>query len=151
MKNEGKIKIWIIVSIIVILCVVAVIVILLIGNKGNSTNELASFEYDVLIEEHRYQYEGVPDELVPVGGYSTTYYYTVINSEEKEKYVVAYQDVWGIHNERGDLDTVTVSVEELTDSEIENAINQYGKNEKKSNLQDLIEKEVDEKYTIKIN
>lgn len=150
MKNEGKIKIWIIVSIIVILCV-AVIVILLIGNKGNSTNELASFEYDVLIEEHRHQYEGVPDVLVPAGGYSTTYYYTVINSEEKEKYVVAYQDVWDIHNERGDLDTVTVNVEELTDSEIENAINQYGKNEKKSNLQDLIEKEVDEKYTIRIN
>ena len=109
--------------------------------------QLECFEYDILIEEYRYEYEGVPSNMQPAGGYSSNYYYQVINSEKKEKYVVVYQDVWSAHNEKGDKDILSIGIMPVTNEEIEDYINQYGK-VSRTKLKKLLNKTIKENYKI---
>lgn len=139
MKNKVNLRI-----VILIILFIAALIIFFLSFNNLRFNTL---EYDIIVEKHRYQYEGW--EFPPSGGYSTSYFYTVINSEKKEKYILTYQDIWDIHNQRGDVDIVTIEIESISDSELKEAINKYEKNDKKLNLRDLLEQKVKEKYKIK--
>lgn len=143
MKQSKVLKIGIIVLSVLIIIGVIVLYNMFVYPKSL----LANLEYDILIEEHRNQYAGMAD--IPATGYSTTYYYTVINSTKKEKYTLIYQDVWDIHNQNGDIDSIKIEIEEITDEEVQRAINEYGKKNKKSKLKDLFEQNIEEKYRIK--
>lgn len=139
MKNKVNLRI----VILILIFIVALIIFFLSFNNLRFN----TLKYDIIVEKHRYQYEGW--EFPPSGGYSTNYFYTVINTEKKEKYILTYQNIWDIHNQRGDIDTITVEIESISDSELEEAVNKYEKNDQKLKFKDLFEQEVKEKYKIK--
>ena len=139
MKNKVNLRI-----VILIISFIAALIIFFLSFNNLRFNTL---EYDIIVEKHRYQYEGW--EFPPSGGYSTSYFYTVINSEKKEKYILTYQDIWDIHNQRGDVDIVTIEIESISDSELNEAINNFGKSEENLKFKDLFKQEVKEKYKIK--
>ena len=139
MKNKVNLRI-----VILIISFIAALIIFFLSFNNLRFNTL---EYDIIVEKHRYQYEGW--EFPPSGGYSTNYFYTVINSEKKEKYTLTYQNIWDIHNQRGDVDIVTIEIESISDSELNESINNFGKSEENLKFKDLFEQEVKEKYKIK--
>ena len=110
-----------------------------------------SLEYDIIVEKHRYEYEGLPAGEIPETGYSTNYYYVVVNSTLHEKYTLKYEDVWEVHNERGDYDTLTISTETISDEDLDNLIEQYGKNSHLLKVKDFFEADVKEEYIVKGN
>ena len=134
-------------SIIVLVLLITIIVYI---NTNNSAY-LDNIKYDVLIAEHRYEYEDVDDSMIPEGGYSTNYYYIVINSDKLEKYTVRYSDIWDVHNERGDIDTISIKKETINKIELESAIKKYGKTNKKNKLKELLDNNIKEKYVTKID
>lgn len=121
--------------------------IILIKPEFNG-DEIDDFKYDILVLEHRYEYEDVDPHLIPETGYSSSYYYTVINSEKLEKYIIIYTDVWNAHNERGEKDTVSIKKELIDKTELENAIKQYGKTKNMNSLKKLLDKNINEEYII---
>ena len=86
---------------------------------------LDRIKYDILIEEHRYEYE---EGMLQLTGYATNYYYTIINSEKLEKYIATYCDVWSVHNENGKIDTVNIKKESINKIELADAINKIWQN-----------------------
>ncbi len=134
---------------VAIFCI-AIVSLALLPNKTKPVDKsFDSLQYDIIVEKHRYEYEGWNPEEVPVGGYSTNYYYTVINSELHEKYTIIYQDVWSVHNERGDIDTITVTTEVVSDEDIDLYIEKYGKQDHLLSVKDFFEADVKEEYLIK--
>ena len=89
--------------------------------------------------------------MIPEGGYSTNYYYIVINSDKLEKYTVRYSDIWDVHNERGDIDTISIKKETINKIELESAIKKYGKTNNKKKLKELLDNNIKEKYVTKID
>ena len=73
-----------------------------------------SLEYDIIVEKHRYEYEGLPAGEIPETGYSTNYYYVVVNSTLHEKYTLKYEDVSEVHNEDIDYNTLTISTKTIS-------------------------------------
>ena len=140
-------KRFIIISIIVLTLLITII----IYTNIRYSIYLDCIKYDILIEEHRYEYEGIDDSMIPLGGYSTNYYYTVINSDKLEKYTVRYSDIWTVHNEKGDIDTIIIKKESIDKFELEYTIKKYGKNNEKNKLKELLNKNIKEKYVIKID
>ena len=145
MKNKNVKKIIIIA---IILLVVIGIILAILNKNAISLNRL---EYDILVESNRYQYEGVDPMYVPDGGYSSNYYYTLINSVKKEKYTIAYQDVWDVHNEKGDKDKVTITINKIDDNELQENINKYGKSSKLLSVKKLLDEHSNEKYEVVFN
>ena len=133
-----------------IIVLVLLIIIIAYINTNNSVY-LDNIKYDVLIAEHRYEYEDVDDSMIPEGGYSTNYYYIVINSDKLEKYTVRYSDIWDVHNERGDIDTISIKKETINKIELESAIKKYGKTNNKKKLKELLDNNIKEKYVTKID
>ena len=137
----------------IILPIIIVLIVLLIGIKivdivrTKNQSIIDSLEYDILVEEHLYEYEGVDPELVPAGGYSTNYNYTFINTAKKEKYLITYQDVWDVHNERGDKDIIIIKIEKIDGDEIKSAIKEYHKT-KLSKVKTILDKHIKEEYEI---
>ena len=78
-----------------------------------------SLEYDIIVEKHRYEYEGLPAGEIPETGYSTNYYYVVVNSTLHEN--------------------------------LDNLIEQYGKNSHLLKVKDFFEADVKEEYIVKGN
>lgn len=137
-----------------IISIVTIILIILISvvahYKLNYSNTLKNFKYDILIEEHRYEYEGVEPKDIPETGYATNYYYTVINSKKLEKYTVTYMDVWEVHNKKGDIDKVNIKIKSINKTELEQILNQYKKKTELSNLKNLLEKNIKERFKVNI-
>lgn len=144
MKNKKMI-------IIVISIIIIVAAVIGIGVIGKEICRLNSLKYDILVERHRYQYEGVDPVMVPEGGYSTNYYYTFINSGKNEKYTITYTDVWEVHNERGDVDSIEIVTEKIGDDELQDYIDKYGKNSKMLSLKKILDEDIKEKYTVTFN
>lgn len=138
-KNK---KVIIIIVILLILGMIGVII------KNINRIRLFNLEYDIIVEEHRSQYENIDPMYFSAGGYSTKYYYTVINSKKKEKYTVIYEDVFKVHNEKGNVDEISIEITSLTDNEVREAIDNYGLNSTKGKLRNLLNKTIDEKYKI---
>ena len=129
---------------------IAIVSLALLPNKAKTDRkDFDELEYDIIVEKHRYEYEGWNPAEIPETGYSTNYYYTVINSKLHEKYIIVYQDVWSIHNERGDYDTISVSTETVTDEDLNKYIEKYGKNTHLLKVKDFFEADVKEQYLIK--
>ena len=134
---------------IAILCIIFVSLALLPNKLAKDENSFDKLQYDIIIEKHRYEYEGWNPAEIPETGYSTNYYYSVINSERHEKYTIVYQDVWSVHNERGDYDTISVSTETVSDEDLDKYIEKYGKNPHLLSVKDFFEADVKEEYLIK--
>lgn len=171
MKNKNVKKI----IIIVVILLVVIGIILAILNKN--TILLNKLEYDIVVASNLREYEGMDPEnipasenedmnstnvqnneyegmdtiQVPAGGYSTKYYYTLINSIKKEKYTIVYENVWDVHNERGDKDKVTITINKIDDNEIQENTNKYGKTSKLLSVKELLDKDINEKYNIFFN
>ena len=120
--------------------------------------------YDILVESNRREYEdtystnvqnseyeGMDPIYAPAGGYSTNYYYTLINSNKKEKYTIVYEDVWDVHNEKGDKDKVTITINKIDDNELQENINKYGKSSKLLSVKKLLDEHINEKYEVVFN
>ena len=133
-----------------IIVLVLLIVIIAYINTNNSTY-LDNIKYDVLIAEHRYEYEDVDDIMIPEGGYSSNYYYIVINSDKLEKYTVIYSDILDVHNERGEIDTISIKKETINKIELQSAIKKYGKTNNKKKLKELLDNNIKEKYITEID
>lgn len=134
---------------IAILCIIFVSLALLPNKLAKDENSFDKLQYDIIIEKHRYEYEGWNPAEIPETGYSTNYYYSVINSERHEKYTIVYQDVWSVHNERGDYDTISISTETVSDEDLDKYIEKYGKNAHLLSVKDFFEADVKEEYLIK--
>ena len=133
---------------IIIIVILLVLVIVGVIIKNINRIKLFNFEYDIIVEEHRSEYENANPMDLSAGGYSTKYYYTVINSKKKEKYTVIYEDVFKVHNEKGNVDEISIEITSLTDNEVKEAIDNYGLNSTKGKLRNLLNKTIDEKYKI---
>ena len=134
---------------VALFCVVVVSLALFVKNPDGLKHSFESLKYDIIVEKHRYQYEGVEPTQIPLGGYSDTYYYTVVNSELHEKYTIAYEDVWDVHNARGDYDTITIETTKVSDDELNSLIEAYGKLSQQYSVKDFFEDDVKESYIIK--
>ena len=134
---------------VALFCVAIVSLALFVKKDDGIKHNFESLKYDIVIEKHRYQYEGVDPTQIPIGGYSNTYYYTVVNSELHEKYTIAYEDVWDVHNARGDYDTITIETTKVGDDELNSLIEAYGKLSQQYNVKDFFEDDVEESYIIK--
>lgn len=121
------------------------LIIALIMFYNSSFNNIT---YDIIVEEHRYEYEGVNTADIPVTGYATNYYYVVVNSEKLEKYTITYVDVWEIHNKKGDIDTVRIKKESINDDDLKNLMKKHNKLEKKQRLKNLLKKHIKEIYKV---
>ena len=132
-----------------ILCIIFVSLALLPNKPNTDRKDFDALKYDIIIEKHRYEYEGWNPAEIPETGYSTNYYYSVINSEKHEKYTIVYQDVWSIHNERGDYDTISVTTETVNDEDLDKYIEKYGKNPRLLSVKEFFEADVKEQYLIK--
>ena len=134
---------------IAIFCIAIVAMALFTKQQNGLNRNFESLKYDIIVEKHRYQYEGVDPSQIPIGGYSDIYYYTLVNSELHEKYTITYEDIWDVHNERGDYDTITVDTTKISDDELNSLIEAYGKLGHQLHVQDFIEGDVKESYIIK--
>ncbi len=134
---------------IIIITSIIILIIGIILKLNINKIKLSLIKYDVLIEKHRYEYEGINNQaMIPAGGYSTNYFYTVINTEKKEKYTVTYQDIYDIHNKKGNIDTLKINIIKMTDKEIEKVKKTYKLNKRKKRLTSLLNKTINEKYKI---
>ena len=134
---------------IIIITSIIILIIGIILKLNINKIKLSLIKYDVLIEKHRYEYEGINNQaMIPAGGYSTNYFYTVINTEKKEKYTVTYQDIYDIQNKKGNIDTLKINIIKMTDKEIEKVKKTYKLNKRKKRLTSLLNKTINEKYKI---
>lgn len=129
-------------STFIIIGVVAVVAIIVIFKFTTKDNTLSKIKYDIAVEEHTSQNSS--DE----SGYSSFYTYVVINSETKEKFVITYQDIWDVHNEKGDVDTISIETKIISDLEVQEAIDDYGKLEKPNKLKNLLDQYIHEEVVI---
>ena len=129
-------------SIFIVCGIVAVIAIIVIFKFTTKDNTLSKIKYDIVVEEHTSQNSS--DE----SGYSSFYTYVVINSETKEKFVITYQDIWDVHNEKGDVDTISIETKTISDLEVQEAIDDYGKLEKPNKLKNLLDQYIHEEVVI---
>ncbi len=134
---------------VALFCIAVVSLALFTKKQDSLKHNFESLKYDIIVEKHRYQYEGVDPTQIPLGGYSDTYYYTLVNSELHEKYPITYEDVWDVHNERGDYDTISVETTKVSDEELNSLIETYGKLGHLLHVQDFFEGDVKESYIIK--
>ena len=134
---------------IIIITSIIILIIGIILKLNINKIKLSLIKYDVLIEKHRYEYEGINNQaMIPAGGYSTNYFYTVINTEKKEKYTVTYQDIYDIQNKKGNIDTLKINIIKMKDKEIEKVKKTYKLNKRKKRLTSLLNKTINEKYKI---
>ena len=131
------------ISIFIVCGIVAVIAILVVFKLVTKDNTLSKIKYDIVVEEHTSQNSG--DD----SGYSSFYTYVVINSETREMYTITYQDIWNVHNDKGDVDTISIETETISNYEVDDAINNYGKLEKPTKVKNLLDKYIHEKVIIK--
>ena len=133
MKNNGKI--FLIVGIVIL----ALIVVFKLTTKDNT---LSKMKYDIVIEEYKIHDNSGTDE------YSTNYSYIVINSETKEKYIITHIDKPSSYNDTGDIDTIGIDTINVSDSEIQQAIDTYGKLDKPAKVKDMLDKYIHEDVVI---
>ena len=123
-----------------------VIVSLVLMPRPN--HDFDSLQYDIIVEKHHNRDDNLDPSLVSAGGYATIFHYTLVNSGLHEKYTIVYQDVWEIHNERGDRDTVTITTEAISDEELNDLITKYGKQNYLSSAKQLLEDNIKEPYIV---
>lgn len=154
---RGKIRMMMtwqnLVLLIMALVTVGLIIAFVLAGKdfvgGSSANTLGKYKYDIVVQAHEYEYAGVPTEEVPLTGYSTRYLFTVIDSKENKRYKVIYEDIWEVHNKRGDLDKVYLETEDVSGEEVKKAEEQYGKKERRS-LRELVEEFTEEIFEVEV-
>lgn len=130
-------------STFIIIGVVAIVAIVVMFKFTTKDNTLSKIKYDISVEEHSSQNSDTE------GGYSSMYTYVVINSELKEKYIITYQDIWDVHNEKGNVDTISIETKTISDSEVQEAIDYYGKLDKPNKLKNLLDQYIHEDVIVK--
>ena len=114
---------------------IVVIIALVIGFKLiTKDNTLSKIKYDIVVQEH------TPQNNDDEGGYASLYTYIVINSETKEMHTITYQDIWNVHNDKGDVDTIRIETKTISNYEVNEAISNYGKLEKPTKVKNLLDK-----------
>lgn len=106
--------------IILLLIAITVVLIFVLSFDRISLNIL---NYDIVVSDFKVR----NPELE--GGFATVQYAVLVNTEKKEKYTIDYQDVWDIHEKNGNIDSVSIEIEKLSDDEIAEIKNNYTKQE----------------------
>ena len=133
-------------KLLLIICCIVILACCFIGIKLTGSS-FGSLKYNVVVEEHRFEYEGVEGEI-PATGYSSNYFYTLVNTKKKEKYEITYQDVWDVHNEKGDKDKLSYKITKLSNIEVRDYEEKYGKSDKLKKVKSLVATHTKEKYDI---
>ena len=143
-----------IIKIVIVICVILLAILCIIMKLNNSG--ISYLEYDILVEDRSSRpqkglimtksgsIEEGDFEVTPKGGYANIYYYTVINSEKKEKYTIVYQYVYAERNK----DAVSIEITTVSEYEIQEAIKKYGLSSKKIKLKKLLDNASKDKYHI---
>lgn len=140
-----------IVNIGLIIAMLIMILALLTGCEISNKSRLGKLEYDIVVEKGSTRTEGLNTSKTPVGGYSTHYYYTLINSEKMEKYTISYEDIWQVHNDSGEKDNITINIEKINKDELQEYIDKYGKESKMKKVREMLDESIQEDYEIIFN
>ncbi len=140
-----------IVNIGLIIAMLIMILALLTGCEISNKSRLGKLEYDIVVEKGSTRTEGLNTSETPVGGYSTHYYYTLINSEKMEKYTISYEDIWQVHNDSGEKDNITINIEKINKDELQEYIDKYGKESKMKKVREMLDESIQEDYEIIFN
>lgn len=143
-----------IIKIVIGVCVILLIILCVVLNLNKS--EISYLEYDILVKDRSNRPQkglimtksGTIKEadfkVISTGGYADIYYYTVINSEKKEKYTIVYQDVYAERNK----DTVSIEITSVSEYEIQEYTKKYGSSSKMIKLKKLLDRASKDKYQI---
>ena len=80
----------------------------------NKETDLENITYDIIVSDWANKSGNM------VGGFSTIYGATLVNSNKKEMYEIGYSDVWDIHEQNGSKDSVSVDVHKISDNKLAN-------------------------------
>lgn len=113
------------------------------NNSDNMQGKLKDISYNIVVSEWK-----APNSDA-IGGFSTTYSATLVNTNKKEMYTIHYSDVWEVHEERGYKDNVTIEIHKLTDKKLTNIINKYTE-QKVSTIEEFLDANIDTEYDVEI-
>ena len=140
--KKGKVRVSGFLPIAVLVLVIVFVCLYFFKSRDSFEN----LKYDIVIQKYYDRWSSVDPTEKPIGGYSTSYDYILINTVKKEKYYIEYIDIW--ENQFNGSDTVRVIIYKLTDEDVKNAIDIYGKNNKLESVKSILADDITEEYKV---
>ena len=113
------------------------------NDNSNENYKLEDLTYDIVLND----WTSKNDDII--GGYANTYESKLVNSDKKEMYTISYSDVWEMHEDSGDKDSVSIEVRKISDKKISNITN-TAIIQNKSAVKDYINSHIKTEYDLKI-
>ena len=99
--------------------------------------------YDIVLNDWTTKNDGI------IGGHSSTYTSTLVNSYKKEVYFISYSDVWETHEAHGEKDSVWIEVRKISDKKLSNITNK-SKIQNNATVKDFLNSHIKTDYNLKI-
>ena len=114
-----------------------------INKTANENYKLEDLTYNIIVNDWSSANDGI------IGGFASTYKATFVNSDKKEMYTISYSDVWEVHEDKGEKDSVLIEVRKISDKKLLNITN---KAEIRNNatVKDYLNSHIKTDYNLKI-